>query len=116
MKKWYETHPDWKYIRVRPIKLDGPQAQDFYIGDKGDVYRVRTDRKTKSNIVNFIDCVATDELIRNIYYDEQSNSIDELESMRLEDTQLAKHKRYDNQKRPRGGAEQSPGVMRRRAS
>lgn len=34
-----------------------------------------------------------------MYYDEQSNSIDELGSMRLKDTQLANYKRYENQKR-----------------
>jgi hypothetical protein len=42
-------------------------------------------KKTTASIVNFIDWVATQQQIRYIYYDEQSNSIDEIGSMHLED-------------------------------
>lgn len=99
VKRWFKSHPDWKYIKIRPIKLDGKKANDFYLGENAEVYRFRTNKKTKANIINFIDWVLTDEKVRGIYYDEQSNSIDEIDSMRMEDAQLPKHKRYDELKR-----------------
>jgi len=85
IKRWYIDHPDWQAIRVNPILLDGKRASSFFIGRRGAIYRLSSQKKTTASIVNFIDWVATLQQIRDIYYDEESNTIDEIGSMNLED-------------------------------
>jgi hypothetical protein len=85
IKRWFIDHPDWAILRIPPILLDGKKASAFFIGRKGAIHRRRTNKETSASVVNFIDWVETRQKIRDIYYDEQSNSIDEIGSMHLED-------------------------------
>lgn len=97
VKDWYMKHPDWVSLRIKPIEVkDGEASSRFYIGAEGNIHDIKT-RKLMFIGTSLIDWVATEQTIRDVFYDEQSNSIDELGEMRLAEAESAKIPKETNE-------------------
>jgi hypothetical protein len=85
-KSWiinlFIRNPNWSALKIHPIKFDKKDDTERYLGKKAIVYKVETNRISKSKK---IDWVTTARFIRNIYSDGESNSIDEVSLMQMND-------------------------------
>ncbi|GMF30095.1 unnamed protein product [Phytophthora lilii] len=71
-------------LQIKPIKRKtGKDDNRYFLGEKGSLIAAKTGRKSKT--YQSIDWVATEEKIRDIWYDGESKSIDESSYMRFED-------------------------------
>ncbi|ETO59171.1 hypothetical protein F444_22450 [Phytophthora nicotianae P1976] len=88
-KRWiqnlYKSNPNWIALRFNPIKTNTTRDMKRYIGKNGELYRVSTGKPSKSK---YIDWVLTAEDLMNIRSDGESNSIDEVSLMRMEDATI----------------------------
>ncbi|GMF41707.1 unnamed protein product [Phytophthora lilii] len=84
VKNLFNANPNWVALRIKPIKRKtGKDDNKYFLGEKGSLIAAKTGRKSKS--YQSIDWVATEEKIRDIWFDGESKSIDESSYMRLED-------------------------------
>ncbi|RAW21780.1 hypothetical protein PC110_g21776 [Phytophthora cactorum] len=84
VKNLFNANPNWVALRIKPIKRKtGKDDNRYFLGEKGSLIATKTGRKSKT--YQSIDWVATEEKIRDIWYDGESKSIDESSYMRLED-------------------------------
>ncbi|GMF31842.1 unnamed protein product [Phytophthora lilii] len=84
IKNLYTANANWAALGVKPIKRKtGREDNRYCIGDKGSLIVTRTSKKSKT--YQSIDWVATEQKLRDIWYEGESNTIDELSDMRLED-------------------------------
>ncbi|GMF36126.1 unnamed protein product [Phytophthora lilii] len=84
IKCFYKKYPNWVALRIQPIrKKTGSEDQRYILGDKGSLITIRTGKKSKT--YGSLDWVATESKIRDIWYEGESQSIDEVGSMRDEE-------------------------------
>ncbi|GMF20492.1 unnamed protein product [Phytophthora lilii] len=84
VKNLLNANPDWVALRIKPIKREtGKDDNRYFLGENGSLIAAKTGRKSKT--YQSIDWVASEEKIRDIWYDGESKSIDESSCMRLKD-------------------------------
>ncbi|GMF21505.1 unnamed protein product [Phytophthora lilii] len=75
-------------------RKNGKEDNRYFLGEDGSLIAVKTGRESKA--YKSIDWIASEAKIRDILYDGESNSIDEISDMRLEDPLY--HKRLHEKK------------------
>ncbi|KAJ8569084.1 hypothetical protein ON010_g6176 [Phytophthora cinnamomi] len=104
-KKWirklYRSNKNWVSLKFHPIKVDGTTDTKYYVGPNGKLYNVKTNRKS---ISKFIDWVKTSEALMVIQSDAESNSLDEVSLMRMEDDISPGHEFKTEEKEPENEA------------
>ncbi|GMF66359.1 unnamed protein product [Phytophthora lilii] len=84
VKNLFNANPNWVALRIKPIDhKTGKDDNRYFLGEKGSLIAAKTGRKIET--YQSIDWVATEEKIRDIWYDGKSKSINESSYMRLED-------------------------------
>ncbi|GMF14364.1 unnamed protein product [Phytophthora fragariaefolia] len=81
-----KSNPNGASIGIIPVKRDGSDDENRVICDNGSIRSVKTGRKYQK--YDSFDWVATESKIRDIFYNGESNSIDEVGAMRSEDKPL----------------------------
>ncbi|GMF35068.1 unnamed protein product [Phytophthora lilii] len=86
-RKWitefYKTYPNWASLGINPVKRDGTDDEKRVIRENGSLRSVKTGIKYKK--YDAFDWVATEAKIREIWYEGESQTIDEVDAMRSED-------------------------------
>ncbi|GMF36861.1 unnamed protein product [Phytophthora lilii] len=86
-RKWitefYKTYPNWASLGINPVKRDGTDDEKRVIRENGSLRSVKTGIKYKK--YDAFDWVATEAKIRAIWYEGESQTIDEVGTMRSED-------------------------------
>ncbi|GMF25208.1 unnamed protein product [Phytophthora lilii] len=99
IKSLYTDNPNWVALRIQPIRRkNGKDDPRYRLGDKGSLISVIGDKKRFN--YDTIDWVATEAKIRNIHYDGESNSNDEVGAMRGEENRIRTLMRLEGKKRP----------------
>lgn len=71
IKKLFTANPDWVALRIKPIqRKTGKDDNRYCLGEKGSLITAKTGRKSKT--YQQINWVATQEKIRDIWYDGES--------------------------------------------
>ncbi|CEG43634.1 uncharacterized protein PHALS_13826, partial [Plasmopara halstedii] len=84
IKNLFIENPNWVALRIHPIRRKtGKDDPRYRLGDKGSLITIIGNIKRYN--YETIDWVATESKIRNIYYDGESNSIDEVGAMHDEE-------------------------------
>ncbi|GMF25949.1 unnamed protein product [Phytophthora lilii] len=78
-----DAETNMKNLDTEDQRKTGKDDNRYLLGEKGSLIAAKTGRKSKT--YQSIDWVATEEKVRNIWYDGESKSIDESSYMRLED-------------------------------
>ncbi|GMF28189.1 unnamed protein product [Phytophthora fragariaefolia] len=86
IKAFFKSNPNWASIGINPVKRDGNDGEKRVIRETGSIRSVKTGRKYQK--CDSFDWVATESKIRDIFYNGESNSIDEVGAMRSEDKPL----------------------------
>ncbi|GMF39276.1 unnamed protein product [Phytophthora fragariaefolia] len=86
IKAFVKSNPNWASIGINPVKIDGSDDEKRVIRENGSIRSVKTSRKYQK--YDSFDWVATESKIRDIFYNGESNSIDEVGAMRSEDKPL----------------------------
>ncbi|GMF30652.1 unnamed protein product [Phytophthora lilii] len=89
IKGLFIENPNWVALRIQPIRgKSGKDDPRYRLGVKGSLISIIGDKKRYN--YETIDWVATESKIRDIYNDGESNSIDEVGSMRGEENPLVR--------------------------
>jgi hypothetical protein len=84
IKAFFTKYPNWVALRLHPVrKKDHKDDKRYVIGETGSLLSIKNGKKYKR--YEYIDWVATEEKVRNIWYDAESQSIDEVGAMRDEE-------------------------------
>ncbi|GMF32905.1 unnamed protein product [Phytophthora lilii] len=81
--EFYKTYPNWASLGINPVKRDGTDDEKRVIRENGSLRSVKTGIKYKK--YDAFDWVATEAKIREIWYEGESQTIDEVDAMRSED-------------------------------
>jgi hypothetical protein len=79
VKAFYKKFPNWVALRIHPIKKKDSKDDKRYVIDENGALISRNGKKYKR--YEYIDWVATMEKIKDMYYDAESQSIDETHGM-----------------------------------
>jgi hypothetical protein len=94
----FKDNPNWVALKIQPIrKKNGKDDSRYVLGENGDLILVKTGKK--SNAFISLDWIATENKIRDIYYDSESQSVDEVDSMRDEENLMRTAMRLEKKKR-----------------
>ncbi|GMF24306.1 unnamed protein product [Phytophthora lilii] len=98
IKAFFKKYPNWVALRIHPIrKKDHKDDKRYVIGENGSLLSVKNGKKYKQ--YEYIDWVETEEKVRNIWYDAESQSIDEVSAMRGEESLTRTLSRLEKKKR-----------------
>ncbi|GMF58807.1 unnamed protein product [Phytophthora fragariaefolia] len=86
IKAFFKSNPNWASIAIKPVKRDGSDDEKRVIRENGSIRSVKTGQKYQK--YDSFDWVATESKLRDIFYNGESNSMDEVGAMRSEDKPL----------------------------
>lgn len=113
IKDFFKKYPNWVALRIQPIRKKTDREDPRYVlGEKGSLITLKTGRKSKT--YGTIDWVATESKIRDIYYDAESQSIDEVGAMRDEENRTRTIMRLEKNKRAGDELEELDVVLKDR--
>ncbi|GMF27129.1 unnamed protein product [Phytophthora lilii] len=98
IKAFFKKYPNWVALRIHPIrKKDHKDDKRYVIGENGSLLSVKNGKKYKQ--YEYYDWEETEEKVRNIWYDAESQSIDEVSAMRGEESLTRTLSRLEKKKR-----------------
>ncbi|CEG41886.1 uncharacterized protein PHALS_03269 [Plasmopara halstedii] len=101
IKGLFIENPNWVALQIHPIRRkSGKDDPRYRLGVKGSLISIIGNKKRYN--YETIDWVATESKIRDIHYDGESNSIDEVGSMRDEENRTRILMRLEKKKRAAG--------------
>jgi len=112
VKAFYKKFPNWVALRIHPIKKkDTKDDKRYVIGENGTLLS-KNGKKYKR--YEYIDWVATMEKIKDMYYDAESQSIDETHGMLEEENRTRTMMRLEKNKRAGDELEELDVVLKDR--
>jgi hypothetical protein len=112
VKAFYKKFPNWVALRIHPIKKKDSKDDKRYVIDENGALISRNGKKYKR--YEYIDWVATMEKIKDMYYDAESQSIDETHGMLEEEKRTRTLMRLEKNKRTGDELEELDVVLKDR--